>query len=78
MGAFYLRVEADPCQFILYDRNGDGVITIEELEEVFPDRNLADGLFERLDIEGKYIIEPRHEKTNILHMRKQRCRSASR
>ena len=45
-------MEADPCQFILYDRNGDNVITIEELEEVFPDRNLADGLFERLDIEG--------------------------
>lgn len=51
--AFYLRVEADPCQFILYDRNGDDVITIEELEEVFPDRNLAEGLFQRLDIEEK-------------------------
>ena len=24
------------------------------------------------------IYEPRHEKTNIKHMRKQRCRSASR
>ena len=24
------------------------------------------------------IFEPRHEKTNILHMRKQRCRSAAR
>ena len=57
MGAYYLRVEADPCQFILYDRNSDGVITDEELREVFPDRNLADGLFQRLDIEGwfKYI-----------------------
>ena len=27
---------------------------------------------------GITITEPRHEKTNILHMRKQRCRSASR
>ena len=38
---------------------------------MFPDRNLADGLFERLDIEGwyantlcNYIYEPPSGKTN--------------
>ena len=32
----------------------------------------------RFDHEEARINEPRHEKTNILHMRKQRRRSASR
>ena len=49
-------MEVNPCHFAIYDRNSDGVITDEELREVFPDRNLADGLFQRLDIEGWYII----------------------
>ena len=55
-GAFYLRMEADPCQYILYDRNADAKITNEELREVFPDRHLADDLFTELDINGLYIF----------------------
>ena len=30
------------------------------------------------DVRTSFLFEPRHEKTNILHMRKQRRRSASR
>ena len=37
-----------------------------------------DGDVPRSPSNGVYIFEPRHEKTNVLHMRKQRLRSASR
>ena len=41
---------------MLYDRDRDAVITIDKVSEVFSDRNLANGLFERLDIEGLYYV----------------------
>ena len=35
-------------------------------------------LFAHLTVRSDFLFEPRHEKTNVLHMRKQRSRSASR
>ena len=53
---FHLHIEASPCQFLVYDRNVDGEITIEEVRDVFPDENLAEKLFRDLDTTGKFEI----------------------
>ena len=52
-----------------YDREGTGKITFEDFNEVSKYM-----LYMNID-PSKY--EPPCEKTNNLHMRKQRCRSAS-
>ena len=51
---FFLRIEADPCQFMLYDSRieEDGIITIEEVRDVFPNTRFADKLFSALDTDG--------------------------
>ena len=54
---FYLRIEADPCQFIVYDRNLDDQLTRDEVMSVFPDANLGEKLFNNLDvIESKPLM----------------------
>ena len=50
--AFFLRIEANPCNLPTYDDNDDGVIALEEMRIVFPDMSLADKLFSDLDVNG--------------------------
>lgn len=48
-GVYHLRIDASPCQFLVYDVNMDGTITLNEVEAVFPDTDLAEKLFRDLD-----------------------------
>lgn len=52
---FNLLIQINPCDFNVYDRNGDGIITKEEIITLFSDRQLADKLFNALDFTtGKF------------------------
>ena len=48
---FLLKVEASPCQFRVYDENEDGVVTLEEVNDLFPE-DVAEKLFMKLDTTG--------------------------
>ena len=49
---FNLLIQINPCDFNVYDRNGDEIITKEEIITLFSDRQLADKLFNALDFTG--------------------------
>lgn len=51
---FNLLIQINPCDFNVYDRNGDEIITKEEIITLFSDRQLADKLFNALDFTGKF------------------------
>ena len=45
-------MELSPCQFVIYDSNEDGLVTLEEFNNVYDDY-LANKLMEDLDEDGK-------------------------
>ena len=52
-----MYIEADPCKFMVYDRNFDGQLTREEVTSIFVDGSLGDKLFDDLDvIDSKFRI----------------------
>ncbi|XP_052086125.1 uncharacterized protein LOC127723525 [Mytilus californianus] len=56
---FEVRVIVNHCDFNVYDINEDSVITVDEIYELFPQRNDAHKLFKALDstsVDGKVTI----------------------
>ena len=45
-----MHIEADPCQFIVYDRNFDGELTREEVISLFVNARLGEKLFNDLNV----------------------------
>ncbi|CAC5380741.1 unnamed protein product [Mytilus coruscus] len=57
---FEVRVIVNHCDFNVYDINEDSVITVDEIYELFPQRNDAHRLFKALDstsVDGKVTID---------------------
>ena len=47
---YNILIQANQCHFDVYDENGDGIITLEEMTSLFKDKELGANLFYDLHI----------------------------
>ncbi|KAH3839209.1 uncharacterized protein LOC127879858 [Dreissena polymorpha] len=57
MERFKVMIQANPCDFNIYDANGDGVITLVEFEAIFGEGEKTQKLAEALDESGDRMVD---------------------
>ncbi|KAH3803922.1 hypothetical protein DPMN_132194 [Dreissena polymorpha] len=53
---FKVKLLVNPCTFMIYDANKDGMITRDELEAIFGDEDTTGELAQALDKNGELIL----------------------